>query len=310
MYSSNLKGLTLKIFFYFLLIFSLVSLQKFAAQNHGSISLKGDDAAKKYQFTADWFSKNIPTWEKILQRFKGKPNIHYLEIGVFEGMSAFWMLENILTHSTSTITCIDIFHKQIEERFYANLKKSGFEDKVTAVKGLSQDLLKRFNDNSFDIIYTDGGHTAADVLADAVLSWPLLKEEGIIIFDDYIWKKKEYPPQLTPKIAVDAFITIYINHIEVIHQAYQVALKRRKKSDSHFYHIQKYVYDWEQKKLYLSENMEPIKLSEAETKLIEKLIKSRRFGKTAFTVDNEMFNDQLFINLKNRLQLYIRRRKI
>lgn len=309
MFNSNSKRLKLKIIFYVLIIFSLVSLQKFASQNHGSISPKEKDYAKKYKFTADWFSHNIPTWERILKPFKGKPNIHYLEIGVFEGMSAFWMLENILTHSTSTLTCIDIFPKLIEERFYANLKKSGFEDKVTVVKGISQKQLKRFSDNSFDIIYIDGGHTAVDVLADAVLSWPLLKEEGIIIFDDYLWKKKEYPPQMRPKIAVDAFITIYINHIEIIHQAYQVVLKKRKKSDSHLYHIQEYVYDWVQKKLYLTEKMEPIQLSQAETKLIEKLIKSRKLGKTTFNADDEMFNDQLFINLKNRLKLNIRRKK-
>jgi hypothetical protein len=56
--------------------------------------------------------------------------------------------------------------------------------------------------------------------------------------------------------------------------------------------------------------MEPIKLSEAETKLIEKLIKSRKFGKTKYTADDEMFNDELFINLKNRLKLDIRRKNI
>jgi predicted O-methyltransferase YrrM len=310
MVSLNSKRLTVKIFFYFLIIFSFVSYQKLASQNQGSILQKENNHAKKYKFTADWFSHNIPTWEKILDRFKGKPNIHYLEIGVFEGMSAFWMLENILTHSTSKLTCIDIFPKQIEERFYANLKKSGFEDRVTVVKGKSQKELKRFSDNSFDIIYIDGGHTAADVLADAVLSWPLLKEEGILIFDDYLWKKKENPPQMTPKIAIDAFITVYINHIEIIHHAYQVVLKKRKKSNSHFYHIQKYVYDWDQKKLYLSEKMEPIELSEAETTLIERLIKSRRFGKARYSPDNEMFNDKLFINLINRLKLDIGGEKI
>lgn len=308
MYSSNSKRLKVKIFFYFLIIFSFISYQKLASQNQGSILQEENNYAKKYKFTADWFSRNIPTWERILDRFKGKPNIHYLEIGVFEGMSAFWMLENILTHSTAKLTCIDIFPKQIEERFYANLKKSGFEDKVTAVKGKSQKELKQLGDNSFDIIYIDGGHTADAVLADAVLSWPLLKEEGILIFDDYLWKR-DYPPQMKPKIAIDAFITVYINHIEIIHRTYQVVLKKRKKSDSHFYHIQKYVYDWLQKKLYLSEKMEPIELSEAETKLIERLIKSRKLGQTRYSPDNEMFNDKLFINLKNRLKLDIRRRR-
>ena len=310
MYSSNSRRLTLKIIFYFLIILSFVSFQKLTSHNQESILQKENNHAKKYQFTADWFSHNIPVWERILDRFKGKPGIHYLEIGVFEGMSAFWMLENILTHPTSKLTGIDIFPKHIEERFYANLKKSGFEHKVTVVKGRSQKELKRFSNNSFDIIYIDGGHTAADVLADAVLSWPLLKEEGVLIFDDYLWKKKENPPQMTPKIAVDAFITIYINHIEVIHRAYQVVLKKRKKSNTHFYHIGKYVYDWVQKKLYLSEKMEPIELSEAETTLIERLIKSRRFGKTKYTAGSEIFNDKLFINLMNRLKLDIGRRKI
>jgi predicted O-methyltransferase YrrM len=293
-----------------LIIFGFVSFQKLASQNHGSVSPEENEYAKKYQFTSDVFSSKIPLWEKVLKSFKGKPNIHYLEIGVFEGKSAFWMLENILTHSTSRLTCIDIFPKQIEERFYANLKKSGFKDKVTVIKGMSQKALKRLSENSFDIIYIDGGHTADNVLSDAVLSWPLLKEEGIMIFDDYLLNPKGDSPHMKPKIAVDAFITVYINHIEIIHRAYQVVLKKRKKSGNHLYHIQQYVYDWLQKKLYLSETMEPIKLSEAETRFIERLIKSKEFGKTTFTADNEMFDDELFINLKNRLKLHIKRKKI
>ena len=52
---------------------------------------------KNYKFTTDWFTNRIPLWEKILAPLKGKQGIHYLEIGVFEGRSAIWMLENILT---------------------------------------------------------------------------------------------------------------------------------------------------------------------------------------------------------------------
>jgi len=245
-----------------------------------------------------------------MRPFKGKPNIHYLEIGVYEGRSAFWMLENILTHPTSRLTCIDIFPKKIEERFYANLKKSGFKDKVTVIKGFSQQVLRALSENSFDIIYIDGGHTADNVLSDTVLSWPLLKEEGIMIFDDYLIRQRENPPHMKPKIAIDAFITVYINHIEIINRGYQVVLKKRKNSDNHLYYFQQYVYDWLQKKLYLSENMEPIKLSETETIIIERLIKSRELGKTTFTADHEMFKDKLFIDLKNRLKLDIKRKRI
>ena len=57
---------------------------------------------KNYNFSTDWFSMNIPLWKKLLKEFKGKPGVNYLEIGLFEGRSFFWMLENILTHPTST----------------------------------------------------------------------------------------------------------------------------------------------------------------------------------------------------------------
>lgn len=310
MNNSKSKKLNFKIFFYFLIIFSLVSLQKLASQTHGNTSPGENGYMKKYQFTADWFSSKIPLWKKIMQPFKGKPNIHYLEIGVFEGRSAFWMLENVLTHPTSKLTCIDIFPEDVEERFNANLKKSGFKNKVTAIKGMSQQVLKGLDENSFDIIYVDGGHTADDVLADAVFSWPLLKKEGIMIFDDYLLRKKEDPPQMRPQIAIDAFITAYLNHIEIVHHGYQVVLKKRKKSDSNLYYFQQYVYDWLKKELYLAEKMEPIKLSEAEKRLIEKLIKSREFGKTTFTANQEMFADKLFINLRNRLKLDVKRKKV
>lgn len=56
-----------------------------------------EPAAKPYKFTEDWFSGNIPLWTEVLAPFKGKPDIHYLEIGVWEGRSAIWVLENILT---------------------------------------------------------------------------------------------------------------------------------------------------------------------------------------------------------------------
>jgi hypothetical protein len=70
-----------------------------------------DHYKKKYNFSEDWFTWNLPIWEEILGHLRGKPNIHYLEIGVFEGRSLIWMLENILTHPTSKATCIDVFRQ-------------------------------------------------------------------------------------------------------------------------------------------------------------------------------------------------------
>ncbi len=181
---------------------------------------------KNYKFSQDWFTRAIPLWKEILAPFKGKPNINYLEIGVFEGMSAIWMLENILTAPTAKMTCIDIFQENLRERFLANLRIAGFYWKVNIIKGRSQVELRRLPLNSFDIIYIDGSHTANDVLADAVLSWELLKPGGIMIFDDYMWED-EQPVELRPHIAIDSFISAFKNDIEILNQDYQLILRRK-----------------------------------------------------------------------------------
>jgi predicted O-methyltransferase YrrM len=181
---------------------------------------------KNYDFTTDWFTMRIPKWREMLKPFQGQPDIHYLEIGVSEGRSALWMLENILTHPTAKITCLDIFlNKTKHERFLANLILSDFLDKATMIKGKSQITLKTLPLDSYDIVYIDGSHTAPDVLADAVLSWSLLKKGGIMIFDDYMldW---ELPPQERPKIAIEAFLRIHKNELYKLHQGYQIIVKK------------------------------------------------------------------------------------
>jgi hypothetical protein len=45
---------------------------------------------KDYRFTADWFTPAIPVWKKVLKDYQGKPDIHYLEVGIFQGRSALW----------------------------------------------------------------------------------------------------------------------------------------------------------------------------------------------------------------------------
>ncbi len=68
-----------------------------------------------------------------------------LEIGVFEGRSTVWLLENILTHPSSTLTYVDTFaggaeHESqdltdLESRFRANTEPH--RAKLVARKGRS-----------------------------------------------------------------------------------------------------------------------------------------------------------------------------
>ena len=95
----------------------------------GTESIKGQAQSKsekhyqkEYNFSEDWFTGRLSTWKRVLLQFKGKSNLQYLEIGVYEGRSILWMLENVLTHPTSNATGIDIFPGQLKERFLDNLK--------------------------------------------------------------------------------------------------------------------------------------------------------------------------------------------
>lgn len=188
--------------------------------------MKRFSGTSKYIFTTDFVSWIIPIWEQYLAEFKGKENISLLEIGSFEGCSAIWFLENILTHPTSSITCVDPFpFFRIELRFDHNIKTSGLSSKVTKIKGRSENVLRTLKESSFDIIYIDGSHRALNVLMDTVSSWLLLKLGGIIIFDDYEWKP-DRAPEDRPAMAIDIFLKSFQPHIELLHKGYQVIIRR------------------------------------------------------------------------------------
>src|SRR5690349_6873094 len=68
----------------------------------------------RYKLTYDCFSSRIPQWEIDLARLAGQPDLRFLEIGSFEGHSACWLLEHVLTHDTSTLTCVDFCHAPVK----------------------------------------------------------------------------------------------------------------------------------------------------------------------------------------------------
>lgn len=198
---------------------------------------------QKYSFSYNWFEKNIENWRKILlPRFRGE-KINVLEIGVFEGASTTWILDNLLSPSGGTITCIDSyeggvehktnkeFHKSLtnaEAQFLSNIQKTGYSDTVTFLKMSSFDGLIMLNaaGEKFDFIYVDGSHIARDVLSDAVLAWKMLKLGGVMIFDDYRWDKYEEDYN-NPYIAINGFLSCFSPEMDLLHKSYQVILEKR-----------------------------------------------------------------------------------
>jgi SAM-dependent methyltransferase len=185
---------------------------------------------REYEFNVDWFTRRIPVWQQALEPYRGRPGLRYLEVGTFEGRSLFWVLEQILTNASSTAVGIDPYlgkwGASKEEIFRRNLERSGAGDRVKLIKGLSQVELRKLPLQSFDIVYIDGSHAAADVLEDAVLAWRLLKPGGMLIFDDYLWRPGT-PLEDRPRKAIDDFHWFFKDRFDVVHSDYQVFLRRR-----------------------------------------------------------------------------------
>jgi len=185
-------------------------------------------------FTVNWFEKTgKKNFEKHLKFFLNEKNLQFLEIGAYEGQSTVWLLENIVVKTNSTIDVIDTFlgsieHQEIKEldtlkqRFVENI--SLYKQYVNIHEGRSQDVLCSIH-KKFDFIYVDGSHQASDVIEDAVLAFRLLKVNGLIAFDDYKWNRIGDPLQ-HPQIALDAFIQLFSNKIEVIEKNYQLFIKK------------------------------------------------------------------------------------
>jgi predicted O-methyltransferase YrrM len=239
--------------------------------------------SKPYAFSEDdWFSYNISSWQQLFASKAGKPGLHYLEIGVYEGRSFFWMLENVLTDPTSRLTAIDIFiPAEVERRFQDNVKLSGEGPRIATIKGSSQVELRKLPLESFDIIYVDGSHTADDVLKDAVLSWGLLKDGGIMVFDDFTWDGAYYagadshlPAELLPGPAISAFIQTHRNYLDVILSGRQIGIKKRENpcpNKTICSQLGDYTYDWQQKKLFRGKNHESVPLTTDEVRAMEKI---------------------------------------
>jgi len=145
----------------------------------------------------DWFSNYIPYWLEHLSHLKSRET-HALEIGSYEGRSACWMLDNLLTHPKSTLVCVDTWDGKdatLGEKtakalytFLENIKEYGGEKVITHAAASLRVLAKYHHFCTapcFDLIYLDGSHEGIDALTDLCLCWPLLKVGGWLIFDDY-----------------------------------------------------------------------------------------------------------------------------
>jgi len=192
------------------------------------------------KYTQDWTTENFHVWQHFLQGFIGRSGVRLLEIGSYEGRSAVWFCENILTGDNSSIVCIDPWNadgneykksynlSETKKRFDSNVKEYIDCGKLLAVDDFSLNTLSKMimNGDRFDVIYIDGDHRMLQVLQDAVMSWDILNNDGIMIFDDYMGGSESDPNHSKPRMAVEAFITSVEPSVEILYAKYQVIIRK------------------------------------------------------------------------------------
>jgi predicted O-methyltransferase YrrM len=187
------------------------------------------------KFTQDWFSSNISNFQHVKDELVDITSI--LEVGAFEGRSTCWMLENMLSDD-GNIFVVDTFKGgEDHEGLDTTSLRSTFDANIAEVKKDTQKVCV-YDETSymglarlaclgarFDFIYIDGSHTAPDVLTDACMAFPLLRKNGVMLFDDYMWMGKVELLH-RPKIAVDSFTTIFAEKCLVRMTGYQLAIQK------------------------------------------------------------------------------------
>jgi hypothetical protein len=163
-----------------------------------------------------WFRKSASEFTTRFDDFKGKP-ITYVEIGVWDGASAVWVCENVLTHKQSRGIGIDPYEA------VGRRKQDNMDDvRASAAKHLSpfpnwqwmiedsKSALRTWLE-PIDILYIDGLHQAHLAMQDFVLAFPFLTEGALVIFDDYGIGRRKYTPCVPETVA--AVLMAFQGHV-------------------------------------------------------------------------------------------------
>ena len=167
---------------------------------------------ERYTFNQTWYDALLNTDLVLCTRDEAKDlalkpdeKRRIVEIGIYEGASSCFWSDFYMSHPESRLISIDPFTgsdehhakpenypelAQIELTARGNIAKSDNAAKIEIVKGCSWDVFPELNrrfggEPWIDVLYIDGAHDSASVARDTTLYVPMVKEGGIVIFDDY-----------------------------------------------------------------------------------------------------------------------------
>jgi cephalosporin hydroxylase len=218
-----------------------------------------------YKFTQDWFSHNIPVWEQLkgllperksfleIGSFEGRSAVWIVEnmmnpgdwidcVDTWEGSEEHKNgelsgAEDRFDHNIiAALNCNSALHRSREGSWgHTRFASDGpdrtnnrvYKYKATSTEFLAGKLAHWVDGkNLYDFIYIDGSHTAKDVLTDACMAWPLLKQGGLMVFDDYLWGESRDILH-RPKLATDFFVNTFAESLDIVHIGRQFAVRKK-----------------------------------------------------------------------------------
>lgn len=159
---------------------------------------------------------NNKTRQEVLPRILLENNLNTkgVEIGVFKGEFSKHLLENwpgklfLVDPWRGVEDYIDSSNHTNHPTAYLETMNSisGFEDRAIMIRGLSDQAVELFEDESLDFIFIDGNHAYDYVKEDMELWFPKLKKGGLFSGHDYLKMSWEYNPEIDPKNKKDKHI--------------------------------------------------------------------------------------------------------
>jgi len=200
------------------------------------VRLAFEEGARGGTFTNTWFDGSIELWVELLSPLKALARpVDVLEVGSWEGRSTLFLLGYL---PEGRLTAVDTWEGGAEHQSLADLHAlerrfdhnvSAFRSRLVKRKGRSSIVLAELASNaaeSFDFIFIDGSHFADDVMLDAVLAWQLLRKDGVLVFDDYLWRIEQYGWKKNPANAINLFLELVEGDFTLIHVGHQLAIRK------------------------------------------------------------------------------------
>lgn len=176
-----------------------------------------------YKFDIAYYcdTTNCNILSKYIQdNFKNCDSFDMLEFGTCEGSSSFYFMKYFLPNKNSLITIDYKVRGQLEN----NLKKFN-NSKLIFIQDDFYNIIPRIlnKGKKFDLIYIDGGKHSKLTIYQIVISWQILKINGILYLDDYMWGDIKYN---RPREAIEFFLNCYKNEYDIIFKNNQIAVKK------------------------------------------------------------------------------------